>query len=189
MSGRFNYSDNAFTLLYHWSYSESRDTCRQDTKTHSGHLHRMRTFHKTKWKTCDLFLPSWHSGRLDKGLINRREPSLKLQSLALSRREVISRASQTPSVSVLFIPQGSSSLLPFVLGQQAAQILCFLRDSTVIFLDSTVGLFNLNISLKSNVRYLAQHTHISSFPVIYCKMSSFFPVPSISHSYLTQLNQ
>lgn len=24
----------------------------------SGHLHRMRTFNKTKWKPCDLFLPS-----------------------------------------------------------------------------------------------------------------------------------
>lgn len=40
----------------------------------SGHHHRMRTFNKTKWKPCYLFLPSWHAGRQTKGWLTEGSP-------------------------------------------------------------------------------------------------------------------
>lgn len=105
------------------------------------HLHRMRTFNKTKWKTYDFFISSWLSGHPDKGPINRRELSLKLWScLVRSGREMISRASQ----SCLCLASSSFLLAFCVQLIQGTDTQCFLWDLIVIFHDFIISFFNLS---------------------------------------------
>lgn len=180
MSGRFNYSENAFTLLYHWSYSESRDTCRQDTKTlviSTGWEHLI----KPNGKLVISSFPADTQAIWTEGWLIEESPASSSRVRARPEGKwfpglLSPRLCQTSS-----LPAAPPPCCPLCRSTGCTDTLFPEGHSYHFFLDSTMEFLNLNTSPKSDVRFTMQHTHIESFPVMYCKMRNSFPVPNIPH--------